>query len=128
MGELWYKDLEDERERELLKEIGRIEEEREETVKEMRATDADLELFDEVQRNVRRIFKEIPKYCEEDLFLAQTEELEEELWECGREDERRMEEKRELLEESKRKSCDKEDEIRQELRRREIEKENQENK
>lgn len=126
MEERWHDDMEDDCKRDLLRELGRIEEEREEIAKEMRAVDADTELFDEVQRDVRGIFKEIWKYCEEDLFLAQTEELEEEIWECGREDERGLEEKRERLEERKRKSYDTEDEIREELRRRQMETDNEE--
>lgn len=120
MEEQWRKDVEDDCERELIREIGGIETEREEITKEIRETDADLELFDEVQRNIRGLFKEIWKYWEEDLFITQTQDLEEELWECGRADERRLEDKMELLQERKRKTYDKEDEIREELRRREV--------
>lgn len=46
MEERWHDDMEDDCKRDLLRELGRIEEEREEIAKEMRAVDADTELFD----------------------------------------------------------------------------------
>lgn len=69
MEERLCKDFEDDCERELIKEIGEIEKEREAIEKEIRETDADLELLDEVQRNMRGFFKEIWKCWEAELFF-----------------------------------------------------------
>ncbi|MBP3460533.1 MAG: hypothetical protein J6K58_15135 [Lachnospiraceae bacterium] len=88
-------------------EMDQILEEREAISKAIREIDGDMELFDDIQRAVRGVFKEIWKHCEE------------ELWDCGRRNESRLEERKELLEEKKRNNFDREDEIREQLWRRE---------
>ena len=105
-------------ERDLLKKVNQIEEEREEITKEIRQINADIELFDDVQRRVRGIFKDISKCCEDALFAEQLEHFEEQLRESSKENERRLEDRKELLEKKKRNGYDREDEIREELRHR----------
>lgn len=100
-------------------EMDQILKEREAISKEIREIDGDMELFDDIQRAVRGVFKEIWKHCEEDIFIMKMEECEEELWDCGRRNESRLEERKELLEEKKRNNFDREDEIREQLWRRE---------
>jgi len=104
-------------EQDLYRAINQIWEEQELIAKQTQEIKADMELFDDVQREVREIFKEIWKHCEEDMFIMQMEECADDLWESGRRNENKLEERKEILEEKKRKAFDREDEIKEQLRR-----------
>lgn len=99
------------------REMNVIEERRESIVKEIQKLDADQNLFDNVNREMNYLFKEVSRHCEEEQFILSMERCEDEFYDCQRNIENELEEKREQLESERRDTYKKEEELRENLQR-----------
>ncbi len=99
------------------REMNSIEEKRESIAREIQKLDADQNLFDNIHREMNYLFKEVSRHCEEEQFILNMERCEDEFYDCQRNIENELEDKRELLEIEKRDTYKREEEIRENLQR-----------
>lgn len=99
------------------REMNSIEEKRDSIAREIQKLDADQNLFDNIHREMNYLFKEVSRHCEEEQFILNMERCEDEFYDCQRNIENELEDKRELLEIEKRATYKREEEIRENLQR-----------
>lgn len=99
------------------REMNRIEEEREIISRKIQKIDADQSLFENVHREMNYLFKEVSRHCEEEQFILSMERCEDEFYDCQRNIENELEERREELEQERRNTYKKEEDIRENLQR-----------
>lgn len=99
------------------REISAVEEKRESITRNIRKLDGDQSLFDNINREMNYLFKEVSRHCEDEQFISSMERCEDELYDCQRIIENKLEEKREQLESERRDTYKKEEELRENLQR-----------
>lgn len=97
-----------------------LEEKRDAILEEAGKIAADEEVIWDIDREMRQIYKEMAKHCDEEKFLLDLENSEDEFYDCQRKIENELEDKKEMLEKQKKHTYDEEDELRLEIRKQKI--------